>query len=129
MPRPTAKTCPALLASDQWQSRKRIAGRPPSGAWGSTARVAFGDVQVAPTEVQTVIIAVMDHLFLTGARNKTGNGGQTALDLPVLASDVALARAARERLDDSSPLVRDAARWALGRLIPKAGTTGDAPGA
>ena len=44
-------------------------------------------------------------------------------------ADRALARAARERLDDSSPLVRDAARWALGRLVPKAGTTGDAPAA
>ena len=35
-------------------------------------------------------------------------------------ADRALTRAARERLDDSSPLVRDAASWALERLIPKA---------
>ena len=44
-------------------------------------------------------------------------------------ADRALARAARERLDDSSPLVRDAARWALERLIRKAGTAGGAPAA
>ena len=31
-------------------------------------------------------------------------------------ADRALVRTARERLDDSSPLVRDAARWALERL-------------
>jgi epoxyqueuosine reductase len=33
--------------------------------------------------------------------------------------DPALAAAARERLDDASPLVRGAAVWALGRLVPK----------
>ena len=72
----------------QSHSRDRIAGRPPSGGWGSTSRVSFGDVQVTPAEVQTVTVVVVDYVFLTGAKNKTGNGGQTALDLPVLASDV-----------------------------------------
>ncbi len=69
----------------------RIAGRPPSGGWGSTARVSFGDVQVAPAEVPTVTVAVVDHLFLPRPKHKAGNGGQTALDLPVLAPDVTVA--------------------------------------
>ena len=63
-PRHSVRPRPALLASDQWQSRNRTAGRPPSGAWGNTARVSFGDVQVAPAEVQTVTVAVVNHLFL-----------------------------------------------------------------
>jgi len=38
-----------------------------------------------------VTAAVVDYVFLTGAKNKTGNGGQTALDHPVLAPDVTVA--------------------------------------
>lgn len=37
--------------------------------------------------------------------------------------DIALARAARARLDDPSPLVRGAAIWALSRLLPHADLT------
>ncbi len=71
----------------------------------------------------------MDHLFLPRPKHKAGNGRQASLDLPVLASDVTIGLTARERLDDPSPLVRDAARWALERLIGKAGTAGEIPGA
>ena len=68
-----------------------FAGRPPSGAWSGSLRISFRDVQVAPAEVPTVTVAVVDHLFLPRSKHKAGNGRQATLDLPVLASDVAVA--------------------------------------
>jgi epoxyqueuosine reductase len=90
---------------------------------GRNAKLAAREALTAPglAELARLDDAAFRALFAKTPVKRTGRDRFVRNVLIAIGNsgDPALARAAQARLDDASPLVRGAAIWALGRLLPR----------